>query len=161
MMKKTLKIIFLINFLLLYGCGFEPIFSSKNNQGNLSVSINEINFKNYSDVNDIILNKLKFFQDDKIDIQKLDLELEVLKNKKIILKNKVGNPETFNLELIVNIIVKKQGFDEILRNSTISSDRNYSNLENKFDLKQEERVITNNLVDKITDKIISMLFIIE
>ena len=50
-MKKKLNILFFLSIIFLHGCGFEPIFSSKNINNTQLLSIDEVNFKNYSDLN--------------------------------------------------------------------------------------------------------------
>ena len=61
-MKKKLNILSFIIIIFLYGCGFEPIFSSKNINNTQLVKINEVNFKDYSDLNNLFLRKFRYFQ---------------------------------------------------------------------------------------------------
>tara|TARA_B100001564_G_scaffold239491_1_gene202609 strand:- start:75 stop:551 length:477 start_codon:yes stop_codon:yes gene_type:complete len=156
-MKKELNILFFFIIIFLHGCGFEPIFSSKNISNTQIVSISEVNFKNYSDLNNLFLRKFRYFQKDEENLKKFNLILNINESKKIISKNKLGDPETFNIEIIVDILILSTE-NNILNSRTISKNKNYNNLNNKFDLKQEENIIQNNIVDEIVDEILNTMF---
>ena len=156
-MKKELNILFFFIIIFLHGCGFEPIFSSKNISNTQIVSISEVNFKNYSDLNNLFLRKFRYFQKDEENLKKFNLILNINESKKIISKNKLGDPETFNIEIIVDILILSTE-NNILNSRTISKNKNYNNLNNKFDLKQEENIIKNNIVDEIVDEILNTMF---
>ena len=156
-MKKKLNILFFLSIIFLHGCGFEPIFSSKNINNEKLISINEVNFINYSDLNNSFLRKFRYFQRDKENFKKFNLTLDINETKKIISKNKLGNPETFNIEIIVDVLILNTE-NNILNSRTIRKNKNYNNLDNKFDLKQEENIIQNNIVDEIVDEILNTMF---
>ena len=156
-MKKKLNILFFLIIIFLHGCGFEPIFSSKNIKNTQPVSIDEVNFKNYSDLNNLFLRKFRYFQKDEENLKKFNLVLNINESKKIISKNKLGDPETFNVEIVVDILILNTE-NNILNSRTISKNKNYNNLNNKFDLKQEENIIKNNIVDEIVDEILNTMF---
>ena len=48
--------------------------------------------------------------------------------------------------------------NNILNSRVIRKNKNYNNLDNKFDLKQEENVIKNNIVEEIVDEILNTMF---
>ena len=48
--------------------------------------------------------------------------------------------------------------NNILNSRAIRKNKNYNNLNNKFDLKQEENIIKNNIVDEIVDEILNTMF---
>ena len=156
-MKKELNILFFLIIIFLHGCGFEPIFSSKNINNEKLISINEVNFINYSDLNNSFLRKFRYFQRDKENFKKFNLTLDINETKKIISKNKLGDPETFNIEIIVDVLILNTE-NNILNSRTIRKNKNYNNLDNKFDLKQEENIIKNNIVDEIVDEIVNTMF---
>ena len=156
-MKKKLNILLCLIFIFLYGCGFEPIFSSKNINNTRLVSIDEVDFKNYSDLNNLFLRKFRYFQKNEENEKKFNLILNINETKKIISKNKLGDPETFNIEIIVDVLILNTE-DNILNSRTIKKNKNYNNLDNKFDLKQEENIIKNNIVDEIVDEILNAMF---
>ena len=156
-MKKKLNILFFLSIIFLHGCGFEPIFSSKNINNEKLISINEVNFINYSDLNNSFLRKFRYFQRDKENFKKFNLTLDINETKKIISKNKLGDPETFNIEINVNVVILNTE-NNILNSRMIRKNKNYNNLNNKFDLKQEENVIKNNIVEEIVDEILNTMF---
>ena len=156
-MKKKLNILFFLSIIFLHGCGFEPIFSSKNINNTQLISIDEINFKNYSDLNNLFLRKFRYFQRDKENFKEFNLTLDINETKKIISKNKLGDPETFNIEIIVDVLILSTE-NNILNSRTIRKNKNYNNLDNKFELKQEENIIKNNIVDEIVDEILNTMF---
>ena len=156
-MKKKLNILFFLIIIFLHSCGFEPIFSSKNIKDAKLVSIHEVNFEVYSDSNNLFLRKFRYFQKDEENLKKFNLALNINETKKIISKNKLGDPETFNIEISVDVIILNTE-NNILNSRTISKNRNYNNLSNKFDLKQEENIIKNNIVDEIVDEILNAMF---
>jgi len=156
-MKKKLNILFFLIIIFLHSCGFEPIFSSKNIKDAKLVSIHEVNFEVYSDSNNLFLRKFRYFQKDEENLKKFNLTLNINETKKIISKNKLGDPETFNIEISVDVVILNTE-NNILNSRTISKNRNYNNLNNKFDLKQEENIIKNNIVDEIVDEILNAIF---
>ena len=156
-MKKKLNILFFLIIIFLHSCGFEPIFSSKNIKDAKLVSIHEVKFEVYSDLNNLFLRKFRYFQKDEENLKKFNLTLNINETKKIISKNKLGDPETFNIEISVDVIILNTE-NNILNSRTISKNRNYNNLSNKFDLKQEENIIKNNIVDEIVDEILNAMF---
>ena len=156
-MKNKLKLLIFILFLSVYGCGYEPIFSNKNITNSSGVSINNITFLGYSKLNSLIERKLKFYQNKKIETKGVDVILDLKKDKKILSKNKIGDPETFEVQIIANVIINRSSSSQTLYSSDINYSRKYSNLENKFDLSQEENIITNNLVDEDIDEIIQAI----
>ena len=155
-MKKKLNILFFL-IIFLYGCGFEPILSSKNINNTQLVSIEKINFNNYNDLNNLFLRKFRSFQKDEENLKKFNLGLNINETKKIISKNKLGDPETFNIEITADVVILNTE-NNILNSRVIRKNKNYNNLENKFDLKQEENVIKNNIVEEIVDEIINKMF---
>jgi outer membrane lipopolysaccharide assembly protein LptE/RlpB len=155
-MKKKLNLLFFLT-IFLHGCGFEPLLSSKNIDNTQLVSIEIINFKNYSDLNNLFLRKFRYFQKGEENLKKFNIDLDIDETKKIISKNKLGDPETFNIEIIANISILNTE-NNILNSRTIRKNKNYNNLNNKFDLKQEENIIKNNIVDEIVDEILNTMF---
>ncbi len=156
-MKKKLNILFFLIIIFLQGCGFEPMFSSKNINNTQLISIDKIDFKNYSELNNLFLRKFRYFQKNEENLKEFNLTLDINKTKNIISKNKLGDPETFNIEISANVVILNTEND-ILKSRTIRKNKNYNNLDNKFDLKQEENIIKNNIVDEIVDEILNIMF---
>ena len=117
------KIITIFAFFLLYNCGFEPIYSKKNIDNNYNFSINSIGFSGENKINQTIKNKLFNYLDKKEKIVQLDLTINSTIQKNVTSKSKKGNPETFSMEVLVNLQVFKDNF--ILRKLQYSEMRRY------------------------------------
>ena len=154
-MTNIKKIITILSFLLLFGCGYESIHSKKKNY---NFSIQEINFSSPKNINKIVSNKLKNYINSKNYTKEFILKIAINVNKSITSKNKQGNPEIFSMEINLDL--------EVLENNILKSKINfketfeYNNQSNKFDLKQYENNIQNNLLNKIADDIIRHLYLL-
>ena len=143
------KYILLINILiitLLYGCGYKPVYSSKD----LLFKINKVNHDN-SKISNQIARSLKSISNDET-ANTLNLELNSNKEKIIVSKNKNGDPEIFELKILVNIKVKN-------REKTFSGKQLYKNVENKFELNEYEIQIEKQIISRVIDEVI--LFLLE
>lgn len=144
-MIKLIKYVFL--FFLITSCGFKPIYiSDKSN----------FTFKNAKVEGDIKLSNviLKNLNSLKNKDGKFDLIISSNYKKIISSKDKKGNPEVYDMGLIVNLIVKND--NEELKNK-FKENLSYNNLSSKFELKQYEDDLKMNLANKITQDIIIYL----
>ena len=141
------KYILLINVLIitfLYGCGYKPVYSSKD----LLFKINEVTHTS-SKINNQIVRSLKSISNDEV-TNTLDLELNSNKEKIIVSKNKNGDPEMFELKILVNIKVKN-------KEKNFLGKQVYKNIENKFELNEYEIQIERQIISKIIDEVIFFL----
>jgi hypothetical protein len=146
-MKK--KYILLTNILiitLLYGCGYKPVYSSKD----FLFKIDKITHDN-SKMNSQIVRSLKSRSNDEA-ANALVLELSSKKEKNIVSKNKNGDPEIFELKILINIKIKD-------KQKTFLGKQVYSNKENQFELNQYEIQMEKQIIYKIIDEVI--LFLME
>ena len=145
------KILTTLSFLLLLSCGYEPLYSKKKINSNYNFSINTINLIGDNKVNQILKNKLKK-KSNKEEIStefNLNLNSRIVKN--VTSKDKKGNPKRFSIKIIINLEVFES---EILKGKkNFEKKFEYNNRSNKFDLKQYEKNITNNLSSELSDKI--------
>ena len=148
-MKKLIFVV--IALFMLNNCGYTPIYSSKNN--NFYIDISQ---KDKSKLNSKIANNLKIFSNQN---SKNIIQLEISSNKKIntIQKDKKGDPSRFQMTILLNINVLNKNNNEINKTKSFSSSFNYSNDSNKFSLKQSEKDIENNLINKIVKESIIYL----
>jgi len=149
-MKKNNIIKILVLLLFITGCGYSPIFSSKES----NFSITELKSTGNKKLSNIISNRLNSYKNLESKnyfsiIINTDLE------KKITSKDTKGNPKTFRLNIKSNIIVKdlKGNLNEKLFLKSI----NYNNKKNKFELNKYENEISTNLAEKISEQIIIYL----
>ena len=80
----------------------------------------------------------------------LTFELNSKKEKNIISKNKNGDPEIFELKIMINIIVND-------KQKTFLGKQVYNNTENKFELNEYEIQIEKQIITKMIDEIIIFL----
>ncbi len=144
MKKKYFFTVYFLIIFLLSGCGFEPTYSSKK----FLFRVDKINYE-YNKINSQIARSLKSISNQNAK-NILDINLKSRKEKKIISKNKSGDPEIFELIIYVDIEVK-----EIQKN--FISKQNYKNNENKFELNEYEIEIEKQLINEIIDNILIYL----
>ena len=141
MKKKFVLLTGLLIITLLYGCGYEPIYSSKN----FLFKINEIKHANNKIDNQIAKSLKSISNDNTTNI--LNLELSSKKEKITVSKNKNGDPEIFELKISINIkVLNKQ--------KTFMGKQVYKNIENKFQLKEFELQIEKQIMTKLMGEII-------
>jgi len=131
---------------MLNNCGYSPIYSSKN----IELSINSIEFEK-NKLNNKIVKILKSLSNDNIDL-KSDIKIETIKSKNVLSRSKTGNPEILELTIQLNIEINNDKYE-------IEQSQNYKNIENKFELNQQEDLIENNLIEKIISKLINNLIV--
>ena len=146
------KIFLFISFFLLISCGYQPIFSSKDS----NFLIKEINF----DINDKIslqikngLNYLTFVEEY---TKVYKLKLNSTKITETTSKDQKGNSLAY--KSTVNTNLKIFSSNELIKEVNISKSFNYKNISNKFNLKEYEKIIEKNLIDKITKDITIILY---
>ena len=145
-MKKLLLFVFLI----LYGCGFKPLYSDKEFK---NLGFSEITLSGNTSVNRKIINYLKISKkNDVLDTLTLNSSFENL----ISSKDSTGKADTYLLILTINFKIQSQ--DNILiYDRKFSKSFNYKNRDNKFELVEYQNEILNNLVNEIAEEILLSL----
>ena len=148
-MKKLIYIV--IALFVLNNCGYTPIYSSKNN--NLYIDISQ---KNRSKLNSKIENNIKKFSNEN---NENIIQLEISSNKKIniISKDKKGDPSRFSMIISLTINILNKNNYEINKTKSFTEKFDYNNNSNKFSLKQYEKDIEDNLINKIVERSIIYL----
>ena len=153
------KIIATLSFLLLLNCGYEPIYSKKQINSNYNYSINNINYIGDNKVNRILKNQLQKILNKEKKSTELNLNLNSRVEKVVVSKNKKGNPIRFSIKIIINLEVYES---EILKGkANFEENFEYNNRSNKFDLRQYEKNIQNNLISELSDEIIRYLNLLK
>ena len=149
-MKKL--VIIIIALFILNNCGYTPIYSSKE----ANFYIKEISQKNKSKLNSKIINNIKRFSNQDSDNV---IQLEISSNKKIntISKDKKGDPSRFNMTISLTINILNKNNYEINKTKSFTEKFDYNNNSNKFSLKQYEKDIEDNLINKIIERSIIYL----
>lgn len=140
-MKKLIPLLIIILF---YGCGYKPIYSSKD----VLFKVDRINY-DYNKINAQIARSIKTLSNDEAK-RTLEINLKSSKEKKVVSKTKNGDPEIYELVISVEISTF-----QVSKN--FLSKQNYKNIDNKFELNQYELEIEKQIIDELTGKILNYL----
>ena len=146
------KIIFLL-LLLLSSCGYEAMYSKKNSV-NYDFTVSDLSFVGDRVVNLKIKEKLNNYAQDKKE-KDFILRISSTSEKIILSKNTAGDATSFKNSISINVEVLMN--NKFKSNFIILESFNYNNTSNKFDLKQHEKDIKNNLAEAASDKLIFKL----
>ena len=140
--------IFLILFLILSSCGYQPIYSTKN----LNFTIGKVEKENTSLNNKFAksINTLTNKESDK----KINIKIE--SDKKIRVKSKDSKGNTLVLELEINLKFTNLDSDNQAQQS-LSRKITYNNSDDKFKLKEYENELEDILITKIIEDLINYL----
>ena len=150
------NIITTLSFLILLSCGYESIYSNKQINNNYNLSINTINYTGDNKVSHILKNKIKKNLINEKKSTGLNLNLNSRLEKVVTSKDKKGNPIRYSIEIIINLEVFESGISKGKTN--FEENFEYNNKSNKFDLKQYEENIKDNLIARLSDEIIRYLY---
>ena len=146
------KIILILSFLLLASCGYQPIFSSKTS----NFLIEEIIYNENDKISLKIRNNLTFLSNTENYIRVIRLKLSSEKKIDISSKDSKGDPLVYKMTISTNVEIYSN--NELTMQKKIAKNFSYKNTENKFDLKQYEKTIENNLIETIKEDIILILY---
>jgi len=146
MRNKTF--IFIIFFLILSNCGYQPIYSTKN----FNFAIGNVEKENTSLNNKFArsINALTNRESDK----KINIKIE--SDKKIRIKSKDSKGNTLVLELEINLrFVNLNSANQTQK--VLSRKITYNNSDDKFKLKEYENELEDILITKIIEDLINHL----
>ena len=151
-MINSKKITIIISFLLLISCGYKPIFSSSK----ANFSITEIKLFGKINIGSKIKKNLNIYKNVENKSIFYSLKINSDQKKNVASKDAKGDPKIFEIQILVDLT--------ILENNKIKNKKNfkesftYNNSTDKFSLKQYEKNIEENLIEKIGEKIIIYLY---
>lgn len=152
MNKFRIKNLVIIFIFFLTSCSYEPVFSNKD----YGFEINEITLLGDKDINRNIENNLKLITNKKSVVEKkYNLSIDTEKKRKVISKDSQGDPLKFELVLSSNIVISNDQRTLITRK--VEKNYIYNNNTDKFELEQSEKIIIENLSEKIFDIIVSLI----
>lgn len=143
-MKKNFLI--LVFFLISQCVGYEPIYSSKEQNFYIDTISTEIDDK----ISRNIEKKLKPYTK-KNEKEKIELKIKSIKEEKILSKDNKGDPVILEIEISTNVVISNNKMTKTLKFVERFS---YTNQSNKFEFEQYKKNIEKNLIDKIFDKLI-------
>lgn len=147
---KTLISITILS-ILLNGCGFKPIYSSKNSNFEIIEIVNKNENKNSFSIEEMVMSL-----SNKEAILKVKLEFDYKESKETILKDSKGDPSKKKISIIVNLKVKNQK-NNILSSKNFKEEFNYDVQNDKYNMAQYEESIITNLSNKISNDIIFLI----
>lgn len=151
---KKINLIFLFFLIFLSHCGFKPIYSTSN----INFAINEIEYEKNS-LNQVIVSKLNFLKDSEKNNRKYKIKIDSKDKINTIAKNSKGDPTLFRMEINSNLKIFDGNQNILNKNYSVSFD--YANKSKKFELKQYENQIKNDLLNQISTNIIRDLYKIK
>ena len=148
-MKITI-ILFILIGMLISGCKYEPIYSSKET----SFQITKIEIKSKNEISLNIQKKLNVYTNLNSS-KKIELEIDSGKTISSSSKDTLGNTKKFEMEIIVTLIKSQKG--KANEKVIFSENFKYNNTSNKFDLTKYENNIQQNLTNKIFQEMLLYL----
>jgi|TARA_B100000780_G_scaffold84325_2_gene57697 hypothetical protein len=145
------KIFYFLLIVALSGCGYESIYFNNNK---LNLPIKEFELTGDKNVNRKIISILNLKKDNSKNTNYV-LRLDSQKLLETAAKDKAGNATIFKTSLKIKIQLTKNG--KLINEKTFDDSFTYSNSEDKFNLSQYQKSIEENLIDKISEKIIFFL----
>jgi hypothetical protein len=145
------KIFYFLLIVALSGCGYESIYFNNNK---LNLPIKEFELTGDKNVNRKIISILNLKKDNSKNTNYV-LRLDSQKLLETAAKDKAGNATIFKTSLKVKIQLTKNG--KLINGKTFDDSFTYSNSEDKFNLTQYQKSIEENLIGKISEKIIFFL----
>ena len=156
---KINKILTILTFFLLLGCGFAPIYSQKKLDSNYNFTIASIGFSGNNNINQYLKNNLANYINKKDKEIKYDLIINSSIIKTITSKNKKGNPEIFYTKIQINVDIIE---NNKIKNKTIFEEGfEYKNKSSKFKLNEYEKNIQKNLTNKLSKDLIEYLYYVK
>tara|TARA_B100000035_G_C21018506_1_gene563052 strand:+ start:762 stop:1214 length:453 start_codon:yes stop_codon:yes gene_type:complete len=142
-MKKL--IIFLI-IILIPGCGFEPIYSTKNN---LDYKLNTIERKGDSSIDNLIATELQRLSNDQSN-KLIDIVINTSYEKKIMSKDSKGSVSDYQININTKFLII---FKEKELKFQFSDKQNIKNISDIFEQKNYENTIKKNFANSAVRKL--------
>ena len=138
----------IILILITYGCGFAPIYSTKNDY---NFSIEEINFTGDKVINNYLKINLLKLKNEK-STKKFKIETQTEYEKKIITKDSTGKITNYELIAEVTFTVRPQD-----KRFKFTEKKIMESMTDKFEEKKYEKIIKQNFSYSISNKLVTAL----
>tara|TARA_Y100000591_G_C21764951_1_gene662267 strand:- start:640 stop:1101 length:462 start_codon:yes stop_codon:yes gene_type:complete len=150
-MKKNI-IILIFYSLTLFGCGYTPMNSKKDNFNFIIVALN---LEGDTQINNIIEKELNRRSKTEIG-KKYKVEINTNYSKTSVLKDTKGNTTEFKLSTYLSLNISNE-INKNKRTIILTESFTMKKNDNNFDQKNYERSIKNNMATSLTEKIIFQL----
>ena len=145
------KIFLILIILFLNGCGYTPLYSSKDSNYKV-ISLNK-NVNN--SLTNYVQNSIKVISNENAE-KSLNISFEYNENISVILKNSKGDPTKNRLNVVIDLSLFDSN-NNLITSKQFSESFEYNIDDNKFNLKQYEKNIKFNLIEDITQQILVFL----
>ena len=145
-MKQQIRLIFLISYIFLIGCGFKPISTISN------YKITDIQFKGDDKVNFILKNRINQRQNQGNSENNIKLEINSNKNKIVKEKNIQNEITKYTLIITTNINYSINGQEEV-KNLALSKSGDYDVETNYSQTLTNEKNVFKLLINELADEI--------
>ena len=132
---------------LLYGCGFEAVYSVKNTNFRFS----EIK-TNDETVSAILKNNLSNYYSSDLEKTDFKIKINLEQSRNIKSKNKKGEALVYSIVINGEILIYRN--EKLESTFNVNEFFDYQNTSNKFDLSEYEENIRRNLTSKISNELI-------
>mgnify|MGYP001174910138 CR=1 FL=1 len=146
------KVFLLFFLILLNSCSYKPLFYDEK----IIFDISEIKIEGDKKLNNKIERNLQKKISNSNPNKIFKLKIITNKERKITSKDSSGNPESFRLTIITKLIVEDD--KKNVKNFSYNKSQEYVSRDNKFDLKNYEKKIEDNLIIQISNEIILALY---
>ena len=144
---KIRNLILIIIFIFQFSCGYKIA----NNINDYKFKISDYNLQGDKKVNNILDRNFKKFQNNEDFSKTFEINIINKVKRSIESKDSSGNVLTYKLEITVELDVLN---NQNLVNEIIFIEKtNYNNTDSKFELKQYEDILIQDLIDQIIIKI--------
>ena len=148
MLKKILFIIISLN--LLNHCEYRPVYSNQNKVNNKIIITSFTGDKN---INNLIISNIKKKSKETSDeIVNISFNTEYVKN--ILARNNAGTITDYQVNVITKFIIEKDNNSE---NFSVNEKFNFQKMTDKYEEKNYEKTIKENLARSISQKLILRL----
>ena len=148
-----MKKILLTLILILYGCGYQPIYINKNLN---NLEFKEIILKGEKDLNRIIVDSLSL-KENKSNLLLNSMQITTDTLVEETSKNSKGQAQTYRTIITTELLITNN--EEILKNKIFTEDFSYNSRDNKFELVEYQDEVRDDIIKKIIEEIIIYLSI--
>ena len=148
-----MKKILLSLVLILYGCGYQPVYINKNLN---NLEFKEIILKGEKDLNRIIVDSLSL-KENKSNLLLNSLQINTDTLVEETSKNSKGQAQTYRTIITTELLITNN--EEILKNKIFTEDFSYNSRDNKFELVEYQDEVRDDIIKKIIEEIIIYLSI--
>ena len=144
---KIFKQIFYLLFIFVTSCGYQSIETYY--KGDFQIS--ELNITGNKNINRVIDRNLKNSNENNNSSNLLKVEIKTDLNKSIITKNSKGEATRYDMKININLKTFKN--EKLVLEKIYSKNNSYNTLESKYELKQYEKILINDSVKEIVQRI--------